>query len=109
MGSRGGSGEKDLRAIMQFVLIALVILPVLPDRTMGPYGVLNPYQIWWMVVLIVGLSLAGYVAYKLFGARAGRCSRASSAGSSRARPRRPASPGAAERTRESPGSRPWSS
>lgn len=67
----GRIGEKDLRAIMQFVLIALVILPVLPDRDMGPYGVLNPYQIWWMVVLIVGLSLAGYVAYKLFGAGAG--------------------------------------
>ena len=67
----GRIGEKDIRAIMQFVLIALVILPVLPDRNMGPYGVLNPYQIWWMVVLIVGLSLAGYVAYKLFGAGAG--------------------------------------
>ena len=67
----GRIGEKDLRATMQFVLIALVILPVLPDRDMGPYGVLNPYQIWWMVVLIVGLSLAGYVAYKLLGSRAG--------------------------------------
>ncbi|HEX5717230.1 MAG TPA: MgtC/SapB family protein [Thermoanaerobaculia bacterium] len=64
-------GERDLRATMQFVLIALVILPVLPDRDMGPYGVLNPYEIWWMVVLIVGLSLAGYVAYKLFGSGAG--------------------------------------
>lgn len=67
----GRIGEEDLKAIMQFVLIALVILPVLPDQPMGPYQVLNPYQIWWMVVLIVGLSLAGYVAFKLFGARAG--------------------------------------
>jgi uncharacterized membrane protein (DUF4010 family) len=67
----GKIGEKDLRATMQFVLIALVILPVLPDRDMGPYGVLNPYQTWWMVVLIVGLSLAGYVPYKLFGSGAG--------------------------------------
>jgi len=64
-------GEADLKAIMQFVVIALVILPVLPDRPFGPYGVLNPYQIWWMVVLIVGLSLGGYVAFKLFGAGAG--------------------------------------
>lgn len=64
-------GEDDVKAIMQFVLIALVILPVLPDQPMGPYDVLNPYQIWWMVVLIVGLSLAGYVAFKLFGAHAG--------------------------------------
>jgi uncharacterized membrane protein (DUF4010 family) len=38
---------------------------------MGPYGVLNPSQVWWMVVLIVGLSLAGYVAYKLLGTAAG--------------------------------------
>jgi uncharacterized membrane protein (DUF4010 family) len=67
----GRAGEQDIRAIMQLVLIALVILPLLPDQTFGPYGVLNPYQIWWMVVLIVGLSLLGYVAYKLFGARAG--------------------------------------
>jgi uncharacterized membrane protein (DUF4010 family) len=67
----GKMGENDLRAIMQLVLIALVILPLLPDRAFGPYGVLNPYQIWWMVVLIVGLSLAGYVAYKMFGADAG--------------------------------------
>jgi uncharacterized membrane protein (DUF4010 family) len=67
----GRMGEGDIRAIMQLVLIALVILPILPDRTFGPYGVLNPYQIWWMVVLIVGLSLLGYVAFKLFGAGAG--------------------------------------
>jgi uncharacterized membrane protein (DUF4010 family) len=67
----GRIGEEDVKAIMQFVLIALVILPVLPDQPMGPYQVLNPYQIWWMVVLIVGLSLAGYVAFKLFGAKAG--------------------------------------
>ena len=64
-------GEPDIKAIMQLVLIALVILPLLPDRTFGPYGVLNPYQVWWMVVLIVGISLLGYVGYKLLGARAG--------------------------------------
>jgi uncharacterized membrane protein (DUF4010 family) len=64
-------GDDDFRAIIQFALISLVILPVLPDRTYGPYEVLNPRQIWWMVVLIVGLGLGGYVAYKLVGARSG--------------------------------------
>jgi uncharacterized membrane protein (DUF4010 family) len=66
-------GAADLTAIMQFVLITLVILPVLPDQTYGeePFNVLNPHKIWLMVVLIVGLSLAGYVAYKLFGQGAG--------------------------------------
>ncbi|HSI36670.1 MAG TPA: MgtC/SapB family protein [Tepidisphaeraceae bacterium] len=64
-------GDHDVTAIMQFALITFVILPVLPDKTYGPYGVLNPHRIWWMVVLIVAISLGGYVAYKIFGARAG--------------------------------------
>ena len=64
-------GEKDIKAIFHLVLIALVILPVLPNETLGPYDVLNPRKIWWMVVLIVSISLTAYVAYKLIGARAG--------------------------------------
>lgn len=64
-------GEKDLRAVMQFVVISLVILPILPDEAYGPYDVLNPRNIWLMVVLIVGLGLLGYFLYKLLGRRAG--------------------------------------
>jgi len=63
--------DGDVRAIMQFVLISLVVLPTLPDRTYGPYDVINPRQVWWMVVLIVGLNLFGYAAFRTFGARAG--------------------------------------
>ena len=59
-------GERDFRAIMLFVAIALVVLPVLPDATFGPYQVLNPRRIWWMVVLITGISLGGYLIYKWF-------------------------------------------
>lgn len=61
----------DLRSIMQFALLSLVILPALPNRELGPYGVLNPHRIWLMVVLIVGINLGGYVAYTLFGDRVG--------------------------------------
>ncbi len=64
-------GEADIKAIMQFVLISLVILPVLPNKTYGPYNILNPFEIWLIVVLIVGIGLAGYVAYKIFGQRGG--------------------------------------
>jgi uncharacterized membrane protein (DUF4010 family) len=64
-------GEKDIRGIFRLVLIGLVILPVLPDRTYGPYDVLNPFRIWLMVVLIVGISLGGYVAHKSLGAKVG--------------------------------------
>jgi uncharacterized membrane protein (DUF4010 family) len=56
--------EADIKAFLQFAVISLVILPVLPDQTYGPYQVLNPRQIWWMVVLIVGINLAGYLAYR---------------------------------------------
>ncbi len=64
-------GERDMHAIIQFVLITLIILPVLPNENYGPYVVLNPFRIWLMVVLIVGIGLTGYVAYKLFGSRSG--------------------------------------
>ena len=64
-------GKADMTAIMQFALVTLVILPILPDRTYGPYDVLNPREIWWMVVLIVSINLAGYVASKLLGTRRG--------------------------------------
>jgi uncharacterized membrane protein (DUF4010 family) len=64
-------GEKDFRGIAQLVLIGLVILPLLPDETYGPYDVLNPYRIWGMVVLIVGISLCAYLAQRALGDRTG--------------------------------------
>ena len=67
----GKMDKGDLHAIMQFVLISLVILPVLPNRTYDPYEVLNPFKIWLMVVLIVGIGLFGYIAFKMFSAKAG--------------------------------------
>lgn len=63
--------ERDIHAVMRFAIVSLIILPVLPDQTYGPFQVLNPREIWLMVVLIVGIGLAGYVSYKLFGERAG--------------------------------------
>jgi uncharacterized membrane protein (DUF4010 family) len=59
--------EKEFRAIFQLILIALVILPILPNRSYGPYNVLNPSHIWLMVVLIVGISLGGYVISRFMG------------------------------------------
>ncbi|NUN13528.1 MAG: MgtC/SapB family protein [Myxococcales bacterium] len=61
----------DVKAIMQFVLLSLVILPLVPNETMGPYNALNPHNVWLMVVLIVGIGLGGYVTYKFVGQRAG--------------------------------------
>ena len=64
-------GDDDLKAIMQFVLITCIILPVLPNQVFGPYDVFNPWKTWLMVVLIVGMSLGGYIVYKFLGREAG--------------------------------------
>lgn len=62
---------KDINSILQFAVLSLVVLPILPNQDYGPYGALNPRQIWWMVVLISGLALAGYLALRIIGARHG--------------------------------------
>ena len=61
--------RKDLLSILQFALLSLIILPLLPNENYGPYGALNPYQVWWVVVLIVGVGLAGYAALQRVGKR----------------------------------------
>ena len=65
--------ETDMKAIMQFVLVTFIILPVLPNKMfeLGGLSIINPWETWVMVVLIVGLGLFGYVAYMLFGRDAG--------------------------------------
>ena len=60
-------GDRDIHAVLQFALITFIVLPVLPDQTYGPFDVLNPHRIWLMVVLVVGISLAGYVAFRVLG------------------------------------------
>jgi len=64
-------GEQDFEIIARFVLIALVVLPLLPDETFGPYDVFNPFESWLLVVLIVALNLVGYVAFRFAGTDAG--------------------------------------
>lgn len=59
--------RRDLISMLQFAVVAFIVLPLLPDRAFGPYAALNPRQVWLMVVLISGVSLAGYVALRLVG------------------------------------------
>ena len=64
-------GKRDIQAIFRLVLIAMVVLPVLPDRNFGPFGVLNPSHIWLMVVFIVGISVGSYLIAKFLGTKTG--------------------------------------
>lgn len=61
----------ELDAALKLLLISAVMLPLLPNQDMGPGGVLNPYQLWWMVVMIATISFVGYFAVRFGGAEKG--------------------------------------
>jgi len=65
------ASAEDVAATFKFLLLAVVVLPLLPDRTVGPFDVLNPAQLGKLVVLISGLSFAGYAAIRLLGPERG--------------------------------------
>ena len=62
---------EDVRSILRFAVVSLLILPLLPDQGYGPYQALNPHRIWLMVVLISGMSLGGYLMLQLVGSNHG--------------------------------------
>jgi uncharacterized membrane protein (DUF4010 family) len=61
----------DLRATLEFALITAVVLPILPNQSFGPFGVLNPFQVWLLVVFVSGIGFFGYVLIKILGAEQG--------------------------------------
>lgn len=61
----------ELDGAIKLLVISVVVLPVLPNKGFGPDEVLNPYKLWWMVVLIAGLSFMGYIAIRKIGERVG--------------------------------------
>lgn len=62
---------RELDAGLKLLLITVVMLPLLPNQPMGPGDLLNPYEIWWMVVLIASVSFVGYFAIRMAGAAKG--------------------------------------
>ncbi len=69
----GRISEQDVLATLKFAVITAIVLPLLPNRTFGspPLDVLNPYNVWLMVVFISAISFVGYVLIKLVGPRRG--------------------------------------
>ncbi len=64
-------GEDERRASVKFIVVVLVVLPLLPDRSMDVLLGLNPRYVWLMVVFVSGLSFAAYLLGKTIGARRG--------------------------------------
>ena len=63
--------KDELDDALIFAAATLVVLPLVPNRQMGPYLALNPHSIWIVIVLVMAISAAGYVAVRLFGPRFG--------------------------------------
>ncbi|HEX7825840.1 MAG TPA: MgtC/SapB family protein, partial [Mycobacterium sp.] len=63
--------EVELEDAIKFLVVAFVILPLLPDRGLGPYGVLNPEKVWLLVVLLTGIGWVGYIGVRALGPERG--------------------------------------
>lgn len=63
--------REDILAGLEFAIVWVIVLPILPDQTYGPFDVLNPREIWLMVVFVAGINLASYVLSQVYGAQRG--------------------------------------
>jgi uncharacterized membrane protein (DUF4010 family) len=57
----------DLMATLRLLFASFIVLPLLPDHAVDPWGALNPYKLWLLVILISGMSMVGYVAGRIAG------------------------------------------
>jgi uncharacterized membrane protein (DUF4010 family) len=60
-------GLDDIYAGLKLLIASVIVLPLLPREAIDPWGALNPYRLWLLVVLISGLSLVGYVSVRWLG------------------------------------------
>lgn len=65
--------REDIYAALKFAVVTAIVLPILPNQNFGPapLNVFNPYQIWWMVVLVSGVSFLGFVMMQVRGSEQG--------------------------------------
>jgi uncharacterized membrane protein (DUF4010 family) len=61
----------ELRSALMLLAMTFLLLPILPDRPIDPWEVINPAEIWLLAIFIAAISFAGYVAVRIFGDRAG--------------------------------------
>lgn len=61
----------ELRDALIFAASTLVVLPLLPDRAMGPFAAFNPQKIWIVVILVMAIGAIGHIAIRSVGTRYG--------------------------------------
>lgn len=63
--------DKELKDLLLLAVATLLILPLMPDRSIGPYGAIHPRALWLVVILVMTIAAAGHVALRVFGSRWG--------------------------------------
>ena len=63
--------DKELKDLLLLAVATLLILPLMPDRSIGPYGAIHPRALWLVVILVMSIAAAGHVALRVFGSRWG--------------------------------------
>ncbi|MEO0006893.1 MAG: hypothetical protein RJA20_1089 [Bacteroidota bacterium] len=61
--------EEELFAFIKFAVLALLILPILPDKSFGPEGLINSLELGWLVIIVLSISFTGYLLLKFVGQR----------------------------------------
>lgn len=67
----GKINQRDTIALVNFLIMTAIVLPVLPDRALGPYNAINPRDVWYMVIIISSVSFFGYLISKFAGSNQG--------------------------------------
>jgi uncharacterized membrane protein (DUF4010 family) len=62
---------QELVAVLELAVISVIVLPLVPSQGYGPWNLLNPREIWLVVVLVAGLSFTGFVAVRVLGEQRG--------------------------------------
>ncbi|AZV46943.1 hypothetical protein C3L23_06560 [Nautilia sp. PV-1] len=63
--------QKEINAGILLLIMTFILLPILPDKPVGPLELFNPYKTWLMAVIIAALSFIGYLGIKFFGEKKG--------------------------------------
>ena len=63
--------EQEIHDALLLAAAALVVLPMLPDEPLDPWGVIEPHRLWTLAVLVMAINALGYVSLRLLGARVG--------------------------------------
>jgi uncharacterized membrane protein (DUF4010 family) len=68
---RDALSEQELHDVLLLLAAAFIVMPLLPDGAIDPWGAINLRRLWILVVAVMGVSTAGYMALRAFGSRLG--------------------------------------